>query len=297
MIQYVNKKGDGGYSLVVMLGIVILNLLIASVLSSGLAFLLRGKVAEIELMRILQVVQSIAIFIIPSIIGVRLFYENSYSQCFGSKRALGLPSIILSMLIIICSAPLISWATYINMNLPVPQWMEGFWALLQDAETEALDITRRFLSGSTFNDYAANFLIMALLPAVGEEWLFRGMIQPLTARATKNMDVAILITAVLFSALHFQFMTFFPRVILGVILGYLFYLGGSLWLSIAAHFANNLVALVLYKYYQHWQLGDGVDPLAPVTTSPDVIHILLSLAVVVVGLYFIYRLKHYYSAG
>jgi membrane protease YdiL (CAAX protease family) len=47
--------------------------------------------------------------------------------------------------------------------------------------------------------------------------------------------------------MHLQFMTFLPRFFLGLILGYLFYLGKNLWYSVAAHFTNNFLALVAMR--------------------------------------------------
>ncbi len=277
-------KGTESSKLIKMLMITAFFALLSSLTASVVWLFLNGKLSETGIMRILQVIQSVGIFIVPSAIGTWLFYDNRYTDNFGSFKKIS-PSILsVSIIIMISSTPLISWASYINTNIPVPEALADIWQWMKEKESAAIELTRTFLSGSTATDYAANILIMALLPAIGEEWLFRGMIQPMMARATKNSDIAILITAIIFSALHFQFLTFVPRVILGVILGYLFYLGKNLWLPIAAHFINNFVAFAAYKYYESNPVN-GTDPLLPSTSIPNAALTVASLIIVMVGLY------------
>jgi uncharacterized protein len=92
-----------------------------------------------------------------------------------------------------------------------------------------------------------NLFTIAFLAAFVEELFFRGMLQQTLTEAKLNHHIAIWITAAVFSAIHIQFYGFLPRMFLGAILGYLFFYTGSIWVSIAAHFVNNaLVVLVGY---------------------------------------------------
>jgi len=95
----------------------------------------------------------------------------------------------------------------------------------------------------TFGDYLLGLLIMGLLPAICEETLFRGGLQNFLTRWTQRPWLAILVVSILFSAVHFSFYGFFPRMFLGIVLGYIYYYTGSLWLSILAHFFNNAIAV------------------------------------------------------
>jgi membrane protease YdiL (CAAX protease family) len=90
-----------------------------------------------------------------------------------------------------------------------------------------------------------NLLMIAILPAIGEELLFRGVLLRLFREWTKNVHVAIIITALLFSFIHFQFYGFLPRFLMGVLFGYLVYWSGSLWVSVIAHFVNNGTAVIV----------------------------------------------------
>ena len=88
-------------------------------------------------------------------------------------------------------------------------------------------------------------LIIALIPAFGEELLFRGLIQKGLFKSWGNIHLAIWLSAFLFSALHLQFLGFIPRFLIGGLLGYLFFWSGSIWLPILAHFVNNATAVLL----------------------------------------------------
>ena len=101
------------------------------------------------------------------------------------------------------------------------------------------------LDVDTFGGLLLNLLIIALIPAVGEELTFRGVLQQGLMRKM-NPHVAIVISAAIFSFIHFQFFGFLPRLFLGLLLGYMFYITGSLWTSILMHFVNNGTVVVLY---------------------------------------------------
>jgi len=90
-----------------------------------------------------------------------------------------------------------------------------------------------------------NLFIIAILPAVGEEFFFRGVLQKILIRLFKSVHVAIWVTAFIFSAIHFQFFGFVPRFILGLIFGYLFFWSGTLWLPVISHFINNAVPVIM----------------------------------------------------
>jgi membrane protease YdiL (CAAX protease family) len=101
----------------------------------------------------------------------------------------------------------------------------------------------------TTPDIIINIVMMAILPAIGEELIFRGVIQKQLVKWLSNPHVAIFITSVFFSAFHMQFLGFLSRLILGMVFGYLFYYSKSIRLPILAHFANNFLALMLAFYF------------------------------------------------
>jgi hypothetical protein len=98
------------------------------------------------------------------------------------------------------------------------------------------------------------------LPAIGEELLFRGVLQKLIQKMTGSSHWAIWITATLFSALHLQFFGFLPRLLLGALFGYLLEWTGTLWLPILAHFINNASGVIVF-----FITGEGLESDKPDT--------------------------------
>jgi membrane protease YdiL (CAAX protease family) len=88
--------------------------------------------------------------------------------------------------------------------------------------------------------------MIALIPALGEEFLFRGTVQRIFAEWFRSEHLAIWAAALLFSLMHYQFLGLIPRVMLGALFGYLFAWTGSIWVAVLAHFVNNGLAVVYY---------------------------------------------------
>ena len=126
---------------------------------------------------------------------------------------------------------------------------------MRNLEEAAIDILKLVTSQRSSWDLISNLLVFAVLAGICEEFLFQGALQPLLMKWTKNPHLGILLTAFIFSALHFQFYGFIPRFMLGVYLGYLFYWSRSLWLPILAHVLHNALSLLVDFTLQ----GRGID--------------------------------------
>jgi membrane protease YdiL (CAAX protease family) len=111
----------------------------------------------------------------------------------------------------------------------------------EDNATHLIDL---LIASNTFGIMIFNVFMLAVIPAIGEELIFRGVFQKIFYSLFKSGHLAIWITAFVFSALHFQFFGFIPRFILGLLFGYLFYWSGTLWLPVISHFVNNAVPVI-----------------------------------------------------
>jgi hypothetical protein len=90
--------------------------------------------------------------------------------------------------------------------------------------------------------------------------MFRGVIQTIFVRWTKNTHAAVWITAILFSAFHMEFFGFLPRLLLGVFFGYFVAWSGSIWTGVWAHFLNNsTVVIITYLFQKKIISGDPND--------------------------------------
>ena len=112
----------------------------------------------------------------------------------------------------------------------------------------------------------------------GEELTFRGVLQQALTKGCKNPHIAIILTAAIFSFIHFQFYGFFPRMFLGLVLGYMFYATGSIWTSIAMHFLNNGTAVVVYYLDNKGIIDADVDSFG---ATSNVLLVVLSLVATV----------------
>jgi uncharacterized protein len=164
------------------------------------------------------------------------------------------PSPLVLGLSILCITAtfFVAQTTYwINQNLPLPAGM-------LEMEEDANALIKQLLVMNSPWELLLNLLVVGVAPALGEELVFRGVIQQQAQRLSKNPHVAIWITAILFSAIHFQFAGFLPRMVLGGVLGYLFWWSGNLWLPIIGHFLFNSLQVVAYYF-----VGDKVDAFSP----------------------------------
>jgi uncharacterized protein len=212
---------------------------------------------NIPFLKFLQLFQSVGLFIIPSFFLAYLFGGSITGYLKLDKKPYQ-TSIILASLIVIISSPFINFVGEINSKMTLPPAFSSIEHWMRASEDTAENLTKLFLKSNTIWGLLYNILLIGIVPAVGEELLFRGIIQRIFSEWTKNIHWGIWISAILFSALHLQFYGFIPRVILGAMFGYLLVWSGNLWLPILAHFINNTLAVIAYYLYSKGTLA--VDP-------------------------------------
>ncbi len=216
--------------------------------------------AQLAFLKYLQVFQSIGLFILPSLLLAKMFNARP-GVYLMMHRSVTFPTAILAVLLIFVVNPLINYSGAINAAMHFPEWLSGLEQWMRNAEDAAEKLTEAFLMTNNISGLAFNLFMIALLPALGEELLFRGIIQKLFAKMTHSHHWGIWLSAILFSALHMQFYGFIPRLLLGAIFGYLLVWSGSLWLPVLGHFVNNAAAVVLLYLIEHQKLGDHLGEI------------------------------------
>ena len=156
---------------------------------------------------------------------------------------------LLILILMVVSTPFISWVIELNANMVLPDFMSGIEVWMRNSEQQAEILTKAFLTFDGIGSLFYILIIVAVVPALGEELLFRGVLQKIFISWTKNPHIGIWITSILFSALHMQFFGFFPRLLLGLIFGYIFLWSKSLWLPILGHFINNGSVVIASYFY------------------------------------------------
>ena len=194
-------------------------------------------------------------------------------------------SLLLAALSLYAILPVINWLGDINAQMTFPAWLAGVGEWMKAKEAQADQITAFLLQVKEVKGLLLNLFIIALIPAVGEELLFRGLLQRLLNEWTRSVPVGVFLTAVIFSAIHFQFFGFLPRFMLGLMLGILLEVTQSLWAPVAAHFVNNATLVVLY--FLHNRGTVAVDPEKFGSTH----HVYILILSLLLTVYLFYRIR------
>ncbi|MEY2964154.1 MAG: hypothetical protein RL754_1415 [Bacteroidota bacterium] len=206
-------------------------------------------------MRWLQFSISLGLFLMPPLflaqfasnqpltfLGIRKL-PTFLSASYARKNAKPLPptyfTYIALFLISFGGFFAIDLLAHLNYGLARFDWAQSF----VEQEEQMAALTATFLSNMTPAVLLANFLVMVLLPAVGEEFFFRGVVQKLLQRSLAY-PVAVLFTALFFALVHQQPLSMLPIFFMGLIFGYVKIWTGSLWAPVLLHLINNAYALL-----------------------------------------------------
>lgn len=195
---------------------------------------------------LVQGASAILSFIIVPALFIKKYESGKLSNYFHSK-SICLNAIMitfcLSLALMVVNSLLIEW----NSNFEFP---ESIAATFDQMEEQGRLMTAYLTDFHSLPYFILVLLVVAVVPAIGEELLFRGLIQKYLQGLWGNPHVAIWVTAAVFSAFHMQFYGFIPRMALGAFFGYLFYFSGNLWYASIAHFVNNGFTLLMIYLFQ-----------------------------------------------
>ena len=242
-------------------------------LSNNLTINYLENSSYINYLKLMQLFSAVALFILPILI---YSYLTGFDLNF---RAVRRQNILLVFAIMLLIPPFISLLLEWNMQIQVPNFFRYF-----DRDTE--DLVKAFLKMNNIWDLLYTVLVVAVIPALGEELFFRGYLQKKIGIFLQNSHLSIIITSFLFSAIHLHFHGLIPRFVLGMLLGYLFLWSRSLWVPILAHFINNALAIIFA--YPLFRLESGSYSLfSEEKVDPKIA--LISLISVVLLLFLYYK--------
>ena len=203
--------------------------------------------------RLLNTLATLVAFLIPAILFAKVLSKQPFSWLGFNKRMNG-KQVLIVVLITFAGMILSGSLGMLNQKIPLS---ENLLKQAQQLENAYKNAMMNMAHMTSLTDYLLAILVMALAPAVFEEVLFRGAFQKVFVGWTKNAWAGIIITSILFSAIHFSFFGFLPRIALGLILGLIFYYTNNLWLSILLHFLNN--GFVVTQLYILSAQGKAID--------------------------------------
>ncbi len=240
---------------------------------------------SLKFLKFFQISQTIGLFILPPFV-VAWFFHADVLEYLSLRRK---PTIIMSLmvlLLVLAVSPFINYTGAINAEMHFPESLSRVETWMRNAEDTAEQRVEAFLNVDGIGGLMFNLFMIAVLPAIGEELLFRGVIQKLFTGMSGSHHWGIWLSAALFSALHMQFYGFIPRMLLGGMFGYLLVWSGTLWLPILAHFINNAVAVILMYMADHAIISKEVEEFG--SRPEGWIYALVSL---VVGGFIFYRIS------
>jgi membrane protease YdiL (CAAX protease family) len=235
-----------------------------------------------------QGLNSIGAFVIAPLIFQYAIVETSPQTYFPAK-SLSLRSVYLTLLIVFSFMIVNSLVAEWNAEFRFPDFMAGFEDWARGMENQLKAVTEYLTAFDSTSYFILSVVVIAVIPAVGEELLFRGLLQNIFRKLLGNPHVAIWLAAFLFGALHFQFYGLVPRMLIGALFGYLYLWTGNLMIPIFAHFINNGLSLLLLFLYQK-----GITDLDVESTESFPLTYILMFSVLFVILLVYFR-KYNYS--
>jgi membrane protease YdiL (CAAX protease family) len=237
---------------------------------------------SINITKTIQVFYHIGMFLLPALVFRKLF--GNPNKDFFIHRKQQEPSVWMTAIIFfIIAYPLVNLIHLVNLQIPVSENL-----VADDAASN--ETLMKLLGGEGTTLLLVNILVYAIIPAIGEEFLFRGVIMRQIALSTKNIHLAVWVSAAFFSFIHGEITVFIPRFLMGVVLGYMFVWSGNIWIGVFAHLFNNILAIVIINSILNGNLDPGYEMLG--ANPEDIAYLISSILMVAIGIFFLYKKRN-----
>ncbi len=299
MLSGLFKDASWGAKLLVSIFIILIGLVIFSVLGLLIAIpLFNIDISNLEVvmnvenpgniafMKYFQSITSIGIFVFPPFL-IAYVLSKEPLGFLHLKNKSTIQIYIITAALTVFSIPLINFLAEWNAKLSLPDSLSQLELFMKESEANAEKITKLFLQADNIFVLLLNIFVIALIPAIGEELMFRGVFQHLFTGWTHNKHLGVWLAAILFSAIHVQFYGFVPRLFLGALFGYVLLWSGNIWLPILAHFINNAFAVIAYYLMNKSVIKTSPDDLGTGETALP--QVALSIFLLIASLYIIYK--------
>ncbi len=285
-------------SLLLLVGSVLLGMTVGALLATGAAYLMNaltgnGPAPELTaLLRhparypnawvtimVVQGISHVCSFLLPALVFWYLFEKQQWTD-FQSRPLgqLSTFSLLLVVILVIAFMPLNGLIIQWNQGLTFPETLAPIERWMRAKENELGELTKYLTTITTPSRLILALLVIAVLPAIGEEVLFRGVLQRrFTEWTGNNPHIGIWLAAAVFSAIHMQFYGFFPRMLLGALFGYLYVWSGNLWVPILAHFVNNGFTVLMVYLRQRQVVSMNIEDTERVPIMAGLFSLLLCM--------------------
>jgi len=203
----------------------------------------------------------------------------SFGEYFSPVKTVPLGLLLLSALLIIAIMPANSWVIDLNTKMDLPDFLSGFENWAKAKEDSLRELTQYLTKFDSIGELIFGLVVFALIPAIGEELVFRGIVQKQCIRWLKNPHVGIWVTAFIFGAIHLQFYGMLPRMLLGALLGYLYWWSGNIWVPILGHFMNNGFTVFMLYMVQQKNIDYDIESTAAMPIASIIFSLLATAAI------------------
>lgn len=239
-------------------------------------------------LRLLSVLQDVLAFILPALLAAMVVTRLPATFLCIDKK-IPLKPLILSIIVMFTAMPAMEWIVSLNEGIHFPDSIHRFEESLRAMENEAETAVTALLGAPDTINIIISILIIGVLTGISEELFFRGALQNLFFATRMKKHICVWITAIIFSALHFQFFGFVPRILLGAYFGYLLWWTGSLWIPILMHALNNSLVVLTTQLGEESVENGEIESVAETTMFSEPLLITLSFVVTIFGLYILHR--------
>lgn len=242
--------------------------------------------------RLLTFFQSLFLFIVPALVTAVLSTRLPASFLAIDNRPRLVPTLLVTATLI-AAIPAMNMIIEWNADMHLPDSMKAIEDIMRQMEDAAAQATTTIMGSDTIGSLIVTLLIVGVMAGLSEELFFRGALQRTFSSTRMNRHVAVWLTAIIFSAIHFQFFGFVPRLLLGAFFGYILIWGNNLWYCVIAHAANNILATLSMWHARNSNsetaidlntIGQSTDP-----TLPQWPLVIASLILTAIGLTLIYK--------
>ena len=272
------KNASALQQIFILISAVIFGMIIGQYLFIGFAYVKNGSsISDLnefilhinenaQLLRQSFFFQTLCAFFLPALILSWLFSDD-IRQYLRTEQGFSGMVMMLTVLSIVFLMPFLNAVIYWTQQIPFPDSLKVIESRIAQWEEQARQTTEMILTTDKYLTFLTNLLIIAVFVAVGEEFLFRGVLQNIFSKVFKNPHAVIWTVGIIFSFIHFQFYGFFARAFLGVYLGYLLYYSKSIWVPVLAHFTQNAIGVIGFYSIRDPELLEKIDQVGVGSTS------------------------------
>ncbi len=241
-------------------------------------------------LRILTLLQAIFLFIVPALLMSVTASKLPATLLAVDRRPRLLPTLFIIITLIV-AIPAMNYIIEWNNNIKLPESLHDLELSIRQLEDAAQEATNTILGGHTVGSLIVSILIVGVMAGFSEELFFRGALQRTLGSTKLNKNTAVIIAALVFSFMHFQFYGFIPRFLLGLFFGYILVWSDCLWYAIIAHACNNIMAVTVTWLNGSTNANLNLDTVGQTTdnTLPHMPIVIMSIIVTTLSITILQR--------